>query len=486
MVPAIVAAWAVVLVVVSPTAFRVDEPNIIAIAKQIAQHPLDPYGFTINWIGTPQPAWRVLANPPLVPAWLAAWAGVFGWSESSLHIAVIPFSAIALVAIAMLAESFAASPVVLLALAIASPAFALASQVVMPDMAMLAAVTLAIAAALRADRSRVVWMVACAAAFAAPLCKYNGVAAVAVLAVIAMQKRTLRTVAIAAAPVAAIVAWSLAGWLRYGSPHLIALRELQAGGLNPLPGIVAAFGLGVLPVVAWAGARLDRRAVLAGTFIGVASGVVAWRLLEYSPASSILYALACAATTAFLLQIRTREAVLVVWLVTPVILQFGQAFTSVRYLIAMLPPALLLWRGGSRTRVAVSAAAAAVLVALLSWGDAETANLYRGFVRAHPTARYSGHWGLQYYAELQHETPVATGEHVTESVTTAMHAFPPVVVEGRAYRMFIRSPLHTIDCAGAANFYSNAIANCEHYPVYLPFALSRSEVETFVIAERQP
>lgn len=458
--------WAALLALMSPTAFRIDEPNIIAIARQIARHPLDPYGFAINWNGVTGPAWSVLANPPLVPAWLAAWASIFGWSEVSLHIAVIPFSLIALLAVAMFTD--------VPALILLSPAFVLGSQVVMPDVAMLAAVTLAVAAAMRDTRAMLA--IACVAGFAAPLMKYNGVVAVVPLAVLAIQRRTLRHVAIAAMPVVSLVIWSIIGWQLYGSPHLFALQKLQSGGLNPLPGIIAAFGLGVLPLCAW---RFD----VPSAIVGIGSAAMGVYLLEYPIASAVLYGIACAAAAAFVIRIRSRDAVLISWLVAPFLFQFGQAFTSVRYLIAMLPPAVLLARAGSaRIRTAI----AAVLVVTLSFADAETANLYRSFAASHRTDRYSGHWGLQHYAEARGEKPLESGDRITSSTTIAMHAFPQVVAPGRRFPMTIPIPLRTIDCAAAANFYGNAIANCSHYPVYLPFGFSRQEVETFVIAEPHP
>src|SRR2546426_9924897 len=40
------------------SAFRIDEPYFLAVAKQISLHPLDPYGFRINWDGTPEWAFK--------------------------------------------------------------------------------------------------------------------------------------------------------------------------------------------------------------------------------------------------------------------------------------------------------------------------------------------------------------------------------------------------------------------------------------------
>ena len=64
----VLAAFVVAQLFFLPTAFRVDDTNILAIARQIAKAPLDPYGFTFNWTGTPRAAFDILANPPLVPA----------------------------------------------------------------------------------------------------------------------------------------------------------------------------------------------------------------------------------------------------------------------------------------------------------------------------------------------------------------------------------------------------------------------------------
>src|ERR1700753_1823182 len=80
--------WTLALVIAAPAAFRIDEPNILAIAQRISVAPLDPDGFRVNWNGQTEPAYGVLANPPLVPAWLALVARVCGWRELPLHLAM--------------------------------------------------------------------------------------------------------------------------------------------------------------------------------------------------------------------------------------------------------------------------------------------------------------------------------------------------------------------------------------------------------------
>src|SRR5260221_2248875 len=128
----VLAAFVVVQLPFLRTAFRVDDTNILAIARQIARAPLDPYGFLFNWTGTPRPAFDILANPPLVPALLAGWAGVFGWGEAALHVLTLLFALGALVAMAAIASHEGVHPTLAAAMLAASPAFFLAAPTGMP------------------------------------------------------------------------------------------------------------------------------------------------------------------------------------------------------------------------------------------------------------------------------------------------------------------------------------------------------------------
>src|SRR5512134_344713 len=77
--------------------FRIDDPYHLEAAKQVRQAPGDPYGFEINWDGTPKSAFTTYASPPLVPGWLAVWSCFFPQNEVSLHLAMLPFSLVAMV-----------------------------------------------------------------------------------------------------------------------------------------------------------------------------------------------------------------------------------------------------------------------------------------------------------------------------------------------------------------------------------------------------
>ncbi|MBA2224888.1 ArnT family glycosyltransferase [Thermogemmata fonticola] len=55
----------------------IDDTAYLLYARHIAQHPLDPYGFTIFWYDQPESAFEVLA-PPVYLYWLAAGWQLFG------------------------------------------------------------------------------------------------------------------------------------------------------------------------------------------------------------------------------------------------------------------------------------------------------------------------------------------------------------------------------------------------------------------------
>jgi len=66
-------------------AFYVDDPLFIWMAQQIARHPLDPYGFHLNWSSFTQPMSAIMQNPPLCSYYIAAIGSIFGWSETLLR-----------------------------------------------------------------------------------------------------------------------------------------------------------------------------------------------------------------------------------------------------------------------------------------------------------------------------------------------------------------------------------------------------------------
>ena len=80
--PAICAAVCVaVLVPFINKAVHLDDTMFIYVAKQIASHSTDPFGFSMNWYGTQSPVHELQQNGPLVSYYMALAASLLGWSE---------------------------------------------------------------------------------------------------------------------------------------------------------------------------------------------------------------------------------------------------------------------------------------------------------------------------------------------------------------------------------------------------------------------
>jgi hypothetical protein len=69
----------------------VDDPAYLLFARQIAQHPLDPYGFELFWYVKPEPAMQILA-PPVHLYWLAAGLALFGEHLFLLKLWLFPWA----------------------------------------------------------------------------------------------------------------------------------------------------------------------------------------------------------------------------------------------------------------------------------------------------------------------------------------------------------------------------------------------------------
>src|SRR5271166_5867053 len=80
------AATLLCLLPFSGKAFHIDDPLFLWSAQHIVRHPLDPYGFQVNWYGWQMPMSEVTKNPPLACYYAAAIGALAGWSERALHL----------------------------------------------------------------------------------------------------------------------------------------------------------------------------------------------------------------------------------------------------------------------------------------------------------------------------------------------------------------------------------------------------------------
>lgn len=119
-------------------AFHIDDPLFIWTAKHILAHPIDFYGFSINWYGFEMPFFDVAKNPPLVSYYIAFASLPFGFGEIPLHIAfLIPALAVSL-GTYYLAREISTHPLIATIASLLTPAFLVSSTTIMVDVTMLA------------------------------------------------------------------------------------------------------------------------------------------------------------------------------------------------------------------------------------------------------------------------------------------------------------------------------------------------------------
>lgn len=122
----------------SGRAFHVDDTLFVWAARQIRQHPLNPYGFQLVWDVTRVPMANVTQNPPLSSYFTAIIGAVFGWSERALHGGFL-FVALALVlATYRLARHFTRSPLLATLATLLTPGILVSACSIMCDTMMLA------------------------------------------------------------------------------------------------------------------------------------------------------------------------------------------------------------------------------------------------------------------------------------------------------------------------------------------------------------
>ena len=139
--PPLMWLWLLTLVLLLPfvgKAFFIDDTLFVRAAQQIQKHPLDFYGFNINWHGYPTPMTVAMDNPPLTSYYLALVASFFGWSEWSLHLAFLLPALAAIWGTFTLARNYCERPFLASLMVLLAPVFLISATSVMCDVSQLA------------------------------------------------------------------------------------------------------------------------------------------------------------------------------------------------------------------------------------------------------------------------------------------------------------------------------------------------------------
>jgi len=123
-------------------AYHVDDTIFLYIADQIANDPLRPYSFSVEW-GTQSGPGAYLMDTPLVPYYTALISWIFYRSETILHLSFIIFHIIAGLSFYFIAKKFIEWPLPATLILVATPTFLVNSQNLMLDVPMLSLFLLA-------------------------------------------------------------------------------------------------------------------------------------------------------------------------------------------------------------------------------------------------------------------------------------------------------------------------------------------------------
>jgi len=171
--------------------FHVDDPQFVWCGRHIVAHPLDFYGFNLNWEGQPASMATITQNPPFAAYYLAVSGWLLGWSEASLHAAFLLPAMALILGTYFLAKRLCSHALAAGLAAACSPVFLLSSTSVMCDTMMLAfwvwAVLFWMDGLERESQSRL--FVAAALIALSSLTKYFGMCLVPLLLVYAILKR---------------------------------------------------------------------------------------------------------------------------------------------------------------------------------------------------------------------------------------------------------------------------------------------------------
>ncbi len=439
----------VILLPFANKAFNIDDTVYVWVAQQIAEHPLDFYGFQMNWDGTATYVYEFNQNPPGVSYYLAFVGVLFGWSETALHLSMLLFAGALSLGTYLLAREFSARPFVAVLAAVSSPVVFVSSTSVMSDIPMSAWYVWAVYLWVRGERNNnaVLLTMSMVCLSLAMLHKYFGLTAVLLLGAYTLMKRRRAGwwMLYALIPVFVLAIYQLLTYRLYGvnlfsnaAGYALKYSLVETNvplyfkaeiGLIFLGGCFA--GLLFLTPLLWDGRIafwLYWSTILACVFV-VFTGTIGnygiyhfnWPVAVHAGIFIVagLQILALAILDAW--KSRSAESILILcWIVgTLCFSAFLNWSVTARTILPMAPAvAILVARrldrrgvtpGRLHWKTALPFALSIALSFCVAWGDFYLAEAQRRaaakFRRddlAHPgTYYYKGHWGFQYYMDQE-------------------------------------------------------------------------------------
>jgi hypothetical protein len=445
-------------------AFHVDDTLFLFAAKQIVQHPLDPYGFQLVWNKKLERMSDVTMNPPLACYYAALAGRVAGWSERALHLAFLLPTLAVVLGTYRLARRCTRFPLLAALAALLTPGVLVSATSVMCDTMMVALwIWAAILWIEGLEPVKPVYLLAASVLIAASaVTKYFGVALIPLLVVssVVRLRRLGWWVSYLVIPVLSLVGYEFWTARLYGRGLIAgaaefagAQRELQQGStlVHGLVSLSFAGGCALtvlmLTPLLWrwkqifAGAVLSGVAALALTFNWLDYGARVgghkaaqsimehWLLISFQLTLCILSGVAILAMAMADLWTHKKDAeswLLSLWVVgTWSFAGFLNWTVNARSVLPLIPAAaiLIFRRLERRPRIftaqgtALAVAAGLMVAGLLSFwitaADAAWANsereaadqIYQNAQAESGRVHFAGHWGFQYYMQAKGFTP---------------------------------------------------------------------------------
>ncbi len=510
--------------------FNVDDPFYLAVARHIAEHPLDFYGFAFNWYGTLDQV--TYANHTPATAYYMALAGsLAGWSEIAMHTAFLLPAMLLMLGTYAVAKRLCGRPAFATVIAWFCPALFVSATSVMTDVWMAACFVWAVALWLRGiDESRFGFLCAAiAAASIAGLMKYFGVTVIGLLAVYALGKRhpLRRWAPLLPIPLLVLAGYEALTYAMYGEGLVsssfgfagegrgasdIAWYDWLVSGMSFTGGGLAAAAVVMLlgwPRIVWAAWGVVF-AVLLALFASMdhyralplrLDDAIDWAAAIQLAALITLGAQLLAFTAWRLVRERTPEELLLsAWIagvfVFSVVVNWS---VTARTFVPMAPAAAILAVRAARIddrrdvwRYAVALLAIAVTFSV-AWGDMawgrtvrDTARMFNDGFRGNPNpVYYQGHWGFQQYADpavLQpldiEQTPLREGDILITPQNNSVAARLPEAFRARSETVLAGEGrwVSTMLVGAGAGFYTDLFGP-------LPFRIGPAPPELYFVTQ---
>jgi len=443
--PSLIAKRALMLVALWLTALvlpffgkpvHVDDANFLSLANGARLDAWRPHDVLINWQGTTERAFEVLANPPgvawfLAPVldaplaiqhfWMALWLIPAGWGAWRLGRRFGPKATVEEDEQRVSVGAGLAGTLLLCT----SPVVALSAVAFTPDLPLLALAWLGVAGFIEAtdagkSRNAALWAIF---AGAAVLFRYSGLCVPLLLSLYALlHRKPVGPSLFAWLPLLALGLHDLSA---YGQVHLLAMGAFQSTAntgvdvLHRAAALVSMLGGAVLlPVLCVRAPRVAGLGAVGGALLGAGASLT----LGVPLVSSVLFCAAGGAVcSGFALcpnGVRDQRFLLC-WGIGGFVFLLSLRFAATRYWVPFLPAFALAWLATRPSpRLLVTAVGLqSVLTFMLMLDDAQLAEAQErlalgGVAAAHALAPpesplfVAGHWGFQHYAQRDGAVPL--------------------------------------------------------------------------------